>query len=40
MMSLIDDWKVYVQEPSRFDEHHFESLMSELETPEQIHSTI
>lgn len=36
-MSLIDDWKAYVQKPSAFGKHHFESLMLELATPEQYY---
>jgi|GEM_PF-2337320 len=36
-MSLLDDWKKYVEEPTSFDKHHFESLMLELETTKDIH---
>lgn len=36
-MSLIDDWKSYVESPSRFKMSHFEDLMSELETATDLH---
>ncbi len=35
-MALLDDWLEYVEGPSLFDEEHFESLMLELETHEQL----
>ncbi|HRK42805.1 MAG TPA: hypothetical protein PLH11_07185 [Gemmobacter sp.] len=36
-MSLLDDWLSYVEKPSRFDKHHFESLMLELDNAESLH---
>lgn len=36
-MSLIDDWKSYVEDPGRFKMSHFEGLMSELDTRETLH---
>lgn len=36
-MDIQDDWKSYVADPSRFNKLHFESLMLELETLEQLH---
>ncbi|ATG47259.1 hypothetical protein CEW89_06555 [Celeribacter ethanolicus] len=35
-MSLLDDWLSYVENPSRFNKHHFESLMLELETRKDL----
>ncbi len=35
-MTLLDDWLKYVEDPSLFDKHHFESLMLELETHDQL----
>ncbi|KIC39474.1 hypothetical protein [Leisingera sp. ANG-M7] len=35
-MALLDDWLSYVDDPSRFDRYHFESLMLELETRKHL----
>lgn len=36
-MSLLNDWLCYVEKPSCFDDHHFESLMLELGNAESLH---